>query len=210
MSAVKKHKVPLLVGFGMVQLGWLLTLPQTRQAAILLVRAVLDLKYAAYVLLAPVLLAFGIAFNTRMKALGKPWLEWSPFNVKTNIALAPIRYRWVWLPYALMLAACMPLLALFEELIFRNHSTNVVTALLWGGLAFGVFHLISLVTIRMLIYLSLVGAAFVGLYMAGGLIAVFVVHATYNLLALTLLVAEHQLGGHGLIRRITASVAAAE
>ncbi len=36
-----------------------------------------------------------------------------------------------------MLAACMPLLALFEELIFLNHTSNWIRGLLWGGLAFG-------------------------------------------------------------------------
>ena len=79
------------------------------------------------------------------------------------------------------------MLALFEELIFRNNTSGWVTGLLWGGLAFGLLHLISFVSIRMTLYLSLVGVCFVGLYMAGGLMAVFVVHASYNLLALALL-----------------------
>ncbi len=112
--------------------------------------------------------------------------------------------------YGLMLAASMPLLALFEELIFRNHTSGWITGLLWGGLAFGLLHLISLVSIRMTLYLSLVGVCFVGLYMAGGLMAVFVVHASYNLLALALLIAEEHLNGRGALKRLTRRLSTAQ
>jgi hypothetical protein len=210
MTAIRRHRKSLLLALGLVQLGWLLTLPETGKALVLLAGAVLDLHYSAYVLVAPALLAFGVFFNHKLKALDYRWLEWSPFRVKTNIALAPIKYRWVGLLYGLMLAACMPLLALFEELIFRNHTSGWVTGLLWGGLAFGLLHLISLVSIRMTLYLSLVGVCFVGLYMAGGLMAVFVVHASYNLLALALLIAEEHLNGAGLLRRVTRSLSTAQ
>lgn len=210
MAIVKRYRKQLLVAFAFLQLGYLLALPATRTAFVLLGRAWADPKYTLNVLLAPVLLAAGILFNQRLKALHRRWLEWSLFGTKANLALKPITFRWIWVPYGLMLAACMPLLAFFEELLFRNGTSDWVRGLLWGGLAFGVVHLVSFVTVRMTIYLSLVGVVFVGLYMSGGLVAVFVTHATYNLLALSLITAEQHLSkAPGIFRRVMHSVAAA-
>jgi hypothetical protein len=205
----KHHKSPLLICFGVAQLTFLLTRSETGAAIRLLVDAVLNSNYALYALLAPLLLAFGIVFNRKLKALNWRWLEWSPFHVKANIALIPINIKWLWLPYALMLAACMPLLAFFEEVIFRYHTTSWVHGLLWGGLAFGALHLVSLVTVRMTIYLSIVGIVFVALYMTAGFVAVFVVHACYNLLALTLLTVERHARLPGAVKKVTASLAGA-
>jgi hypothetical protein len=169
------------------------------RAASLLIQAVFSGRYTLCVILAPLLLAFGIVFNMKLQALNRRWLEWSPFHVKANIALLPIRVRWVWLPYALMLAFCMPFLALLEEWLFRYGTTNWIHGLLWGSLAFGAFHLFSLVSVRMTIYLMLVGAVFVELYMLDGIVAVFVLHAVYNLsaLALTVVTRKHPLPGLG-------------
>jgi hypothetical protein len=169
------------------------------KAASLLVRAVISGHYTLPIILAPLLLAFGIAFNAKLEALNRPWLEWSPFHVRANIALLPIKWRWVWLPYSLILAFCMPFLALLEEWLFRSGTTNWVHGLLWGTIAFGAFHLFSLVSVRMTIYLMLVGAVFVELYMLDGIVAVFVLHAVYNLTALGVTVAtrKHPLRGLG-------------
>jgi hypothetical protein len=169
------------------------------RAATLLLRAVFSGHYTLYVVLAPLLLAFGIAFNTKLQSLNRSWLEWSPFHVKANLALLPIKIRWIWLPYSLLLAFCMPFLALLEEWLFRYGTTNWVKGLLWGTIAFGAFHLFSLVIVRMTIYLTIVGAIFVELYMLEGIVAVFVLHAAYNLSALALTVAtrKHPLPGLG-------------
>jgi hypothetical protein len=134
-------------------------------------------------------LAAGILFNTKVQSLNRRWLEWSPFHLKSNIALLPIKVRWLWLPYSLLLAFCMPFLALIEEWLFRMGTTNWVHGLLWGTIAFGLFHLFSLVSIRMTIYLMLVGAVLVEVYMLYGIVAVWVLHAVYNLTALALTVA---------------------
>jgi Type II CAAX prenyl endopeptidase Rce1-like len=167
------------------------------KAATLLLRAVVSGRYTMCVLLAPLLLAFGIAFNVKLQSFNRGWLEWSPFHVKSNIALVPITWRWVWLPYSLLLAFCMPFLALLEEWLFRYGTTNWVRGLLWGTIAFGAFHLFSLVSIRMTIYLMLVGAVLVELYMLEGIVAVFVLHAAYNLsaLALTVVTRKRRLPG---------------
>jgi hypothetical protein len=174
------------------------------RAVALLLRAAFSGHYVFYAVLAPVLLAFGVVFNVKLQSLDRRWLEWSPFHVKANIALLPLRYRWVWLPYALLLAFCMPFLALFEEWIFRAGTTDWVRGLLWGTIAFGLFHLFSLVSIRMTIYLMLVGAVLVELYMLDGIVAVFVLHAVYNLSALVLTVATRKRGlrGSPAVRRV--------
>jgi hypothetical protein len=155
---------------------------------VLLVRAIASGRYTFCVLLAPLLLAFGILFNAKLQSLNRAWLEWSPFHVKANLALMPLRIRWLWLPYSLLLAFCMPFLALLEEWLFRSGTSDWTRGLLWGTIAFGAFHLFSLVSIRMAIYLMLVGAVLVQLYMLDGIVAVFVLHAVYNLTALTLTV----------------------
>ena len=166
--------------------------------------------YILYVLLAPCLLGFGVLFNQKLKALDWRWLEWSPWRVKANFVLLPLKNKWLWAPYGLLLGACMPLLALVEEVIFRNGTTNWVKGALWGALAFGLLHLLSFVTVRMALYLTLVGAVLVEVYMLDGLMAAFVLHACYNLLALTLIIVElHVKRAPALIRRAGASVAAA-
>lgn len=210
MAFVKRHRKYLIVAFALAQLGYLVTMPATLKAIEVLGEAVTDPRYLPYVVAAPILLGGGIVFNRRLKALGWRWLEWSPGGQSANLALAPIRFRWIWVPYGVMLATCMPLLAFFEEMIFRNGTTGWLRGLLWGGLAFGLVHLASFVSVRMTIYLSLVGIVLVGLYMTGGIIAVFVTHAVYNLLALTLLIAEQHLRrAPQLVRRLTQSAAAA-
>ncbi len=200
----------LLRIFALAQLAYLLSIPVTRSVGLLLARAVLSGDYILYVLLAPCLLAFGVLFNQKLKALDWRWLEWSPWRVKANFVLLPLKRKWLWAPYGLLLGACMPLLALVEEVIFRNGTTNWVEGALWGALAFGLLHLLSFVTVRMALYLTLVGAVLVEVYMLDGLMAAFVVHACYNLLALTLLIVElHVKRAPALIRRAGASVAAA-
>ena len=202
IRTIKKHGMQLLAIFALAQLAYLLSLPVTRSVGLLLARAVLSGHYILYVLLAPCLLGFGVLFNQKLKALDWRWLEWSPWRVKANFVLLPLQSKWLWAPYGLLLGACMPLLALVEEVIFRNGTTNWVKGALWGALAFGLLHLLSLVSVRMALYLTLVGAILVQVYMLDGLMAVFVVHACYNLLALTLLIAEgHLKRTPSLIRR---------
>jgi hypothetical protein len=197
-----KYKTQLLLIFALSQLAYLLSVPATRWAGLLLVRAVLSGHYILYVLLAPCLLGFGVLFNQKLKALDWSWLEWSPWHVKSNLALLPLKRKLLWGPCGLMLGACMPLLALIEEAIFRDGTTGWVRGALWGTLAFGLFHLLSCVSIRIALYLTMVGAVLVQVYMLDGLMAVFVVHACYNLLALSLLIAEaHVRRAPALIKR---------
>ncbi len=210
MGTLKKHRMQLLLIFTLAQFAYLLSMPVTRSVGLVLARAVLSGDYIPYVLLAPCLLGFGVLFNQKLKALGWRWLEWSPWHLKANFVLLPLKSKWLWAPYGLLLGACMPLLALVEEVIFRNGTTNWVKGALWGALAFGLLHLLSFVTVRMALYLTLVGAVLVQVYMLDGLLAVFVVHACYNLLVLALLIVElHVQRAPAFIRRAGARVAAA-
>ncbi len=155
----------------------------TRTVAVDFALAVASGRYLFEIALAPGLLAFGIYFNEKVKALDVRWLEWSPFHMRANVALMPVESR-LWLPYSALLAFCIPLLAFLEEYIFRYGTVTWLRGFLIGGLVFGFLHLISLVSVRMAIYLTVVGLVFVEVYMTYGLIAVFVLHVSYNLLAL--------------------------
>lgn len=159
-------------------------------AAKLWLDAILSGHYLIYVLAAPLLLAFGVMFNKRLEALNWRWLEWSPFHVKANVTLLPLKVSWIRWPYTFLLALIMPLLALLEEWIFRYGTTNWVRGILWGGIVFGVAHLCSFVSVRMVIYLTLVGILFVQVYMMSGLVAVWILHSTYNLIALAMTTRE--------------------
>jgi hypothetical protein len=192
VSTFKQHKTAVLMVLAGGQLAVLLTMPATLFTLKLLGLAITH-GYALYTLFAPALLICGLSFNKRLRALNWRWLEWSPWGIKANLALAPMEVRFLWLPYALVLGCCIPILAFLEEEIFRNGTHNWLRGLLWGGVAFGLVHLLSCVTVRMTLYLTLVGVALVGVYMKGGLVAVFVAHASYNLLVLALVSAEQHL-----------------
>lgn len=209
-KALVTHHKRLAIGAATLVLAALAATSAARTAAVLLCRAVLSARYGPYVLLAPALLAAGVLFNTRLKRLNVGWLEWAPFHMQKNIALVPLTSRRLWAPYGLMLAFCMPLMALIEEVIFRAGTTGWVRGVLWGGLAFGAFHIASMVSVRMLLYLSLIGLLLVAVYAHAGLTAVFVVHASYNLLALALLIAEQRLRTGSLLRPLANLVGRAQ
>ena len=192
--SVRKHLRLLFVVWLSVECACLLAfMPVSRFAIVVLIRAVLSGRYAWLVPLALLWLALGIAINVMLKSLNWRWLEWSPFKVKGNLMLLPIEWPWLWVPYTALLAACIPILAFLEEFIFRFGTTNWIRGLLWGSLAFGLLHLVSCVSIRMTLYITPVGVFLVELYMRYGLLAVFVVHAVYNLAALFLLVFDQHL-----------------
>lgn len=153
----------------------------------LLIQALSTGRFIPWVLLAWALLFAGLRVNATLRALDSPLLEWSPLHVKANLTLVPLRFRFIWPVYAIVLAAAMPFLALLEEFIFRAGTTTWQRGLLWGAVGFGLAHLTSLVSIRMVLYLMLIGAVLVGAYLVGGLLAAFVVHAVYNLTALALI-----------------------
>ena len=158
----------------------------------LLGRAIFSGQYLLYVPLAPVLLACGVKFNQKLQAL-VGMARGSPFHVRSNVVLLPIKLKWAWAPYALALAFVMPFLALLEEWIFRAGTTNWVRGLLIRDVGVRRLpHLFSFVSMRMVVYLTLVGALFVQVYLAAGIIAVFVLHATYNLTALGLTGRDHR------------------
>ncbi|HET7630598.1 MAG TPA: hypothetical protein VFK03_04455, partial [Candidatus Saccharimonadales bacterium] len=64
---------------------------------------------------------------------------------------------------------------------------------LWGGLFFGFIHMTAGVTLRMCLCLSGHGLVLVALFGVTGLAGVFVVHATYNLVVVVLVVFEMKL-----------------
>ena len=140
-------------------------------------------RYLWCIPVAAILLAIGVSIN---KYLAGFWmtsiLEWSPWHIKQNFVMKPMLGRWWWL-YTPVLCLLIPLLAFIEEYWFRYGTTNWVRGVLIGGLAFGIIHFTSFVSVRMVIWLTLMGLALVEVYFLGGLMACFMLHATYNLMA---------------------------
>ncbi len=135
----------------------------------------------------PLLLLVGITVNRSLPA--PAILNWSPFHVRANLALLPVRTR-LWPLYVVALAAVIPGLALVEELAFRYPVHGLLTGVLLGGVAFGFAHLTSFVTLRMCLYLTVIGWLFVAVYLTWGFWAVVLLHASYNLAALGAVVTE--------------------
>ncbi|HET9125210.1 MAG TPA: CPBP family intramembrane glutamic endopeptidase [Solirubrobacteraceae bacterium] len=144
----------------------------------------------------PLLLVVGITVNRTLPA--PAILNWSPFHLRANLALIPVRTR-LWPLYVAVLAAVIPGLALLEELVFRYPVHSLLAGVLLGGVAFGFAHLTSLVTLRMCLYLTVIGWLFVVVYVLWGFWAVVLLHASYNLAALGAVVAE-RLGWYRLER----------
>jgi hypothetical protein len=146
-------------------------------------------RYEWTVGLAVVMLLCVHLLNTKLKQLHNKWLEWSLFGVKANVSLLPLERKWSGLAYAALLYCCIPTMACFEEAIFRT-SNHTIEKLLWGVLAFGFAHLLALVTVRMACVLALLGGVLVVVYQVDGLVGACMVHATYNLITLSVIVFE--------------------
>ncbi len=128
----------------------------------------------------PLLLACGIAFNMRLNKFRMRLLDWAPFRIQTNIVLWPILKSRFWLLYTAVLCILVPLFAFAEELIFRAQPFEIVIRVIWGSLIFGLAHLTSFVSLRMCLYLSVLGLVFVGVYALGGFWVVWTLHSAYN------------------------------
>ena len=139
-------------------------------------------RYLWCIPVAAILLAIGVSINKYLAGFDNSILEWSPWHIKQNFVMKPMLGRWWWL-YTPVLCLLIPLLAFIEEYWFRYGTTNWVRGVLIGGLAFGIIHFTSFVSVRMVIWLTLMGLALVEVYFLGGLMACFMLHATYNLMA---------------------------
>lgn len=196
---IKSHSTQIMTGYTVLALALFTAVPQLRaltsHAFYGFWESVRSDAYAWAFPLALIVLLLGIQLNNTLEKLNCRWLEWSLFPVKENIIYRPIRWKRLGLPYVLMLFFCMPLLAFVEELIFREvvGQLGVAILLVVSGPIFGVVHISSGVTVRMTIYLSLVGLLFAGIYLMAGLIGVFLVHASYNLIAITWVTFELRL-----------------
>ncbi|OYX43747.1 hypothetical protein B7Y94_00835 [Candidatus Saccharibacteria bacterium 32-49-12] len=146
----------------------------------------LDGSYTYMVLMAGLALYLEIRFDGYLKARKSRVLEWSFFSTKGNTIYGPLKHKWLGWPYAIMLACCIPVLALAEELIFREfaHQFGLLALLLVSGPIFGLIHMSSGANVRRVICISLMGLAMAGVYLMIGLSGVFVFHASYNLIAL--------------------------
>jgi hypothetical protein len=191
VKSIRLHLLELLAIGLMVEFAYMLIfMPVSRFAVVVVVRASLQARYAKLIPLSFLWLAFGITFNMMLKSLNWRWLEWrlSKKIDAMNIVLVPLRWKWLWVPCIFLIVGCLPIIAFLEEYAFRAGTTNWIRGILWCALAFGLLHLISLVSVRMVIYLSLVGAFLADVYMRDGLVAVFVVHTAYDVIVVFLVV----------------------
>lgn len=201
----------LVVTFMSLSFASLLVLPDTRSMVHRSAMIYLNLmgSWIAWLIIpgAVLTLRYVIKLDNKLRSLDKRWLEWSPFNVKMNIAAVPISVKYLGIPYVLILLYSLPFMAWVEEMLFRytvdnwlmpNAPSSVLhwvmlgcVGLLWSGLVFGVVHLVSLVTIRMTLCLSFAGVVLLAVYLVTSNIWVATAfHATYNIIAVGWIVFE--------------------
>ena len=143
-----------------------------------------------------------ITLNNRLITANKKILETSLFKWKKNFSLAVLTSHWASATvYVIAMLVAIPVLAYYEEWIFRSLLTGPIAVLLWGGVAFGFVHMLVGVTVRMALCNGLLGL-FLGVAYSvlvpslgeeSALWFVTVVHATYNYLALAVIVYEVRL-----------------
>ena len=140
-----------------------------------------------------------IALNGSLIRLDRRWLEFSLYKSKENSSLMPLTFHpIIRVAYLTALGVCVVFLAMVEEYIFRSLWTGWVGVVLFGGVAFGLVHMIVGVTVRMAINNGLLGIVLGVIYTlmspqigAGvALWSVTVIHATYNYMALAWIVYE--------------------
>jgi hypothetical protein len=151
-------------------------------------------KFLVYLFGAVLLVLLSFGFNYGAKSLDRRWLEWSPWGARLSITRLPMESKYMWLPYSILLLIFMPFVVVVEETIFRAGRHDWASGILIGSLAFGLLHLVfAFVRVRMALFMCIFGAIMVKLYMISGLGTVIWLHATYNLVVLTVLVFNAKL-----------------
>lgn len=193
---LKKHSSQIVTGYTLLMLLMMAFEPEcshyTRWAFTAYWSAAGSDTQRWLIVLALLVLLSGVALNNTLQKFDMRWLEWSPFSKKANAIYGPLHHKRLGWLYAALLLFCMPLLALIEEVIFRYAAGQfgLVVLLVVSGPVFGLVHISSGVSVRMSLYLSLVGLAMAGIYLGTGLLGVFVFHASYNLIAISFVLFE--------------------
>jgi hypothetical protein len=199
----KANALALISGFIALNLVLLLFSSITHDAVRVYWQLMIGDKQIYWVLpVAGLLLWLSIVIERGLERRQLALLEWSPWGVKANINEIPIRIRGFGWLYLCLLAYCVPLLAWFEELVFRRHPANWVWGFWVGIVAFGVAHLLACVSVRMIISISFAGGGLVVVYMMAGFWAAVNVHATFNLIALGWIAYEVKLSAVVALTRI--------
>ena len=201
---IKGHSTQLMTGYVILAIAALTAVPLLNNYTTNMFHSFWSLarsdEYAWLLPLALLMLLSGVWFNDKLESLHWKWLEWSPFAKKANAIYAPLGRKWLGWPYLAALIFSMTLVAFVKAIIFRQMASQLglTLLLLVSGPIFGLIHITSGVTVRMSIYLSLVGLIFAGIFLATGLAGVFLLHASYNMFAVTWVMFElrirHPLG----------------
>src|SRR5581483_1968633 len=104
-----------------------------------------------------------------------------------NIILEPLAYRWLAVPFLLLLLFVLPSLAAAEERLFRQGTRGWRQGLV-RSLIFGLAHWPMGIPLGAALALSIGGLWFTYQYFRGGIARSTVYHLTYNLLAILLIV----------------------
>lgn len=104
-----------------------------------------------------------------------------------NIILEPLAYRWLAVPFLLLLLFVLPSLAAAEERLFRQGTRGWRQGLV-RSLIFGLAHWPMGIPLGAALALSIGGLWFTYQYFRGGVARSTIYHLTYNLLAILLIV----------------------
>ncbi len=104
-----------------------------------------------------------------------------------NIILEPLAYRWLVVPFLLLLLFVLPSLAAAEERLFRQGTRSWRQGIV-RSLIFGLAHWPMGIPLGAALALSIGGLWFTYQYFRGGIARSTVYHLTYNLLAILLIV----------------------
>ena len=190
----KRWRLELIAGFLGANLLLLSQMDITHMAARHYWHLMFEFGQARWVIpLAFLMLVSNVMLDQRLRRLNYAVLEWSPFGVKANINELPIKLKYLGWTYAVLLGYCVPIMAWFEEYIFRNRGANWLWGLSVGVFAFAAAHLVACVSVRMLFCLALAGGELVIVYMMSGFWAAVLTHATFNFIAIAWILYELRL-----------------
>jgi hypothetical protein len=167
----------MLVGLTMISFQ-----PLTRYFAMGYVKET-SLVHWVTMLTAPLMIVFALFLGWQIH-LRWPRLDWAPLGLETGItmSLSTNKRLLVWAPCTALMLWNMPILAFYEEVIFRNWgSRTILGAILIGGVLFGAVHFTGLVAIRETVIASIGGLILFGAFRIGGLGASWDLHTSFNL-----------------------------
>ena len=102
---------------------------------------------------------------------------------KNHFNFAAMRVKWLWVPFLVLLILNVPVLAAFEEIIFRNGKAGIPTIVLWSFL-FAVVHFVAGYRVVSVPFIFIIGLWLGAHYVNGGLHEAVIHHVAMNLIGM--------------------------